>query len=161
MRIAILGCTKKKKQHAAPAIELYSASPYFRSCRDYALSYADRIWILSANIHHPVITDAHAIIEPYERDLTTLKPDCLRQWHWHVGYAITNEAGITDWSTVQLDVLAGKNYAEAVTANRYRWHTNWHGVTITTPLAGLSIGQRKQWLNAACAGVSLPEQRAS
>ena len=48
MRIALISCSKEKKNYPCPAHELYSASNLFSLSYQYAKKYADKIYILSA-----------------------------------------------------------------------------------------------------------------
>ena len=48
MKIALISCTKQKREYKCPARELYSESAWFREAYCYAKIVADKIFILSA-----------------------------------------------------------------------------------------------------------------
>ena len=51
-KVVLLSCTKSKTKHAAPAQELYSASPMFQKTLEYGKSLKpDKMFILSAKHH--------------------------------------------------------------------------------------------------------------
>ena len=51
-KVVLLSCTKSKTKHAAPAQELYSASPMFQKTLEYGKSLKpDKMYILSAKHH--------------------------------------------------------------------------------------------------------------
>lgn len=155
MHICILGCTKTKLEHPAPASELYSASPYFRACLAYARQRADKIIVLSAKLQHCAIDlDEDPIIEPYDRTLSTLSPDLMRQWQWHAAWNLRNVIEWPDGEELEhfagctIEILAGKDYASAITANPWGMGEFFDQAEIIEPMAGLGIGERKGWLKA-------------
>ena len=48
MVVALISCSKEKKNYTCPAKELYSASTLFSLSYKYAKKVADKIYILSA-----------------------------------------------------------------------------------------------------------------
>src|SRR3990172_9853687 len=67
MRVGLVGCTKSKQTHAAPARDLYTPSALFRGRRDYVERSCGRWFVLSAKYG---LVDPDSIIEPYDQTLT-------------------------------------------------------------------------------------------
>ena len=66
-KVVLLSCTKSKTKHAAPAQELYSASPMFQKTLEYGKSLKpDKMYILSAKHHLVPLTKT---LEPYDKTL--------------------------------------------------------------------------------------------
>lgn len=51
MEIGLVSCTKSKRSEASPPADLYTKSALFRKAREYAETYHDAWYVLSA-IHH-------------------------------------------------------------------------------------------------------------
>ena len=79
MKIALIGCTKKKRDICSKAIDLYDKSDFF--CKE--LAYAkkvlnvDSVWILSAK-HH--LLSADTMVAPYNVTLVGAKKSEREQW---------------------------------------------------------------------------------
>lgn len=142
-RIALIGCSSTKQTTAAPARDLY-ISQLFRKSVAYAEATCDRWYILSAKhgLVHPDQT-----IEPYDMRLGVavgegerrVPPPPIEQWSAKVRTQMDLE--LRDVPAAHLIVLAGAIYEVAVTAR-----TDW---SYETPLKGLGIGYRLQWLTRA------------
>ena len=72
MRIAIVSCKSKKQDYVCSADEMYSASPTYKTQREYFIKGYDDWYIMSSEygiIHHT------QIIEPYNRTLGVNGPN--------------------------------------------------------------------------------------
>jgi len=147
--LIIIGCGKSKRQHASPAADLYTGQ-LFRAARQYAEAHADAYLIASAR--HGLV-EPTAILEPYD-DTLPAGFDERRAW----GFCC--QADLAAWLNdrphlmhhnarglraivpeFRCAILAGRRYAEAI--------LDWTALgphNTTTPLAGLGIGHRLQYL---------------
>ncbi len=155
-RVVLLGCSKQKLDHPAPARELY-ASPLFRRSLAFAetLAPAERIFIVSGQ-HGLVAPDD--VLRPYDARLST-RPALERGW-WANQIAVDLEGRMRrgfappgihvddDRPALRgLDVvlLMGRSYAGPIAdAIPSTW-------TACQPLDGLEVGERLRWLNRALA----------
>ena len=77
-KVVLLSCTKSKTKHAAPAQELYSASPMFQKTLEYGKSLKpDKMYILSAKHHLVPLTKT---LEPYDKTLKEMPKDEKDKW---------------------------------------------------------------------------------
>jgi cytoplasmic iron level regulating protein YaaA (DUF328/UPF0246 family) len=130
--MAVLGCSRTKLPHPAPARELYQGH-LFRLAWAYAEARAERVRILSA-LHGVVRPDW--TVRPYERRLTELPPAARTVWGDEVAWALREEL----WASARprVLVLAPHGYWRHVTLPAH--------VAVEQPLRGLSIGEQKRWL---------------
>lgn len=136
-RIALVGCSKQKLPHPAPARDLYT-SPLFRAARRYAEARCDGWFVVSA-LHGVVAPDM--VVAPYDvtmRDVRAGKHGGIEAWRKKVGDTIRRRfAGAT------LVVLAGAEYLCPLDSE--------FGTSVEAPMAGMQIGQRLAWLKAQIA----------
>ncbi len=133
MHIALVSCVKAKQTQPAPAAELYT-SQLFRGLRMYALTHADRWFILSAE--HGVLAP-EVIVAPYERTLNRMRSLERRAWAERVQEQLRQV--LPPASDVL--ILAGERYREHLVS-----FLREHGFGVTVPLEGLSIGRQLQRL---------------
>jgi hypothetical protein len=128
-----VGCSAKKARTARPAADLYM-SPLFRAARRYAEATCSRWYVLSA-LHGLLAPEK--VIEPYDQQLT---PANATAWGVRVGKQLDEALPWPKFADVELVVLAGWTYAEAIDLPRdFYWHES---------LRGLGVGARLSWLNA-------------
>ena len=127
---------KAKRASAAAAGELYT-SQLFRSLRAYAVSHADRWYILSAE-HGLLAPDR--VIPPYERTLNTMSKSERIAWAERVQRQLMEVLP----PAADVIVLAGARYREGLVPFLRK-----RGFTVAVPLGGLSIGRQLQWLKRA------------
>lgn len=134
--VVIVGCSAAKLRRAAPAERLYVGT-YFRLCRKAAMALRPDggWWILSAR--HGLVHPA-TVVEPYDVTASD-NPDLTR-----TVLAQVNTLGIRDAAVV---VLAGAAYA---TVARSVWGE------VTTPLAGLGVGDQRHVLSQIVRWRTLP-----
>lgn len=153
-RLAIIGCGAAKRDHAAPARDLYTGG-LFRAARQH-VEARGLPWLILSALHGLVEPDA--VLAPYDVTMAQTKRESARQNHWPwtgQGYlcgvrgrllsAVWSYAhGAGRWPRgmpVVVEVHAGALYVEAITlANAYP-----DAVTVEAPLAGLEIGERLHW----------------
>lgn len=106
-KIAILSCTKTKKNEPCKAIEMYSLSDYFTSMENYAKEVieCDRILILSARYG---LLDPESIIEPYERSLYDYTQSELEEW------ALRVASDLPPLENAEVISLCGKRYMKEI-----------------------------------------------
>jgi cytoplasmic iron level regulating protein YaaA (DUF328/UPF0246 family) len=78
--IYIVACSKEKKQHEAPAKDLY-ISRRFKLARESAEAYADQWFILSTKYG---IVEPNRVIAPYDKYLPDVDECARKQWSWTV-----------------------------------------------------------------------------
>lgn len=66
MKVELISCSKSKRSYKCKASELYSPSKLFSLSYQYAKTFADKIYILSAKYG---LVEENEIIEPYEKNL--------------------------------------------------------------------------------------------
>ena len=77
MRIALISCSKAKKNEPCPAHELYSPSDLFSLSYQYAKQNADKIYILSAKYG---LVAEDRILEPYDQTLNDMRRQQQLSW---------------------------------------------------------------------------------
>ncbi|MEU7590628.1 DUF6884 domain-containing protein [Micromonospora sp. NPDC049230] len=102
--VVIVPCGGKKLPTAAPAGELYVGS-YHRACRRAAAARGGRLLILSAKYG---LLDPATVIDPY--DLTMGQPGSVTV------ATVRGQAALLGILDARVTVLAGKKYADVVTA---------------------------------------------
>ena len=143
-KVALIGCTSKKKDYPCPALELYSDSALFQKEIMYAngVLKADAIYILSAK-HHLVSTAA--VLEPYNVTLNNQSKAKRKEWADVTFDEIVNTFTQDD----ELYFLCGKKYGEMLLPL-----LEDAGYRCYTPLGGgqsLPIGKLLSWLNVELA----------
>ena len=127
--VGLVGCSRLKLPHAAPARRLY-ASPLFRLAARFCDSTCERWFVLSAK--HGLL-DPDEVVEPYDLTLKRLGRREREAWAGRVVRQLS-ERGLLDTGH-RLVLLAGADYAGPL-ARRIR---------IEQPLKGLPIGLRLAW----------------
>ena len=136
-KVVLLSCTKSKTKHAAPAQELYSASPMFQKTLEYGKSLKpDKMYILSAKHHLVPLTKT---LEPYDKTLKEMPKDEKEKW---------GEETIKQMKSVGINpekdtfvFLTGSEYMKPF--NQYIPDSN-----IEKPMEGKRFGERLKWLNS-------------
>ena len=135
--VVLLSCTKSKLDHKAPAQELYSASPLFRGTLTYGKSLnPDKMYILSAE-HYLVPLDR--VLAPYDKTLKEMPADEKEKWGQIVIKQMQKEG--LDLQNDKFIFLTGTEYMKPLL--KYIPEKN-----ISTPMEGLRLGERMQWLKA-------------
>lgn len=137
MKIALIGCTKRKKDYACPARELYSESTLFKSAYAYAKIFADKIFILSAK--YGLISEDE-IISNYDQTLNHEKADVIKNWSEKV---LKQMEESVDLQKDELIFLAGEKYRRyLIPLIQTKYHTK-----ISLPLKDVGgIGKQVHWL---------------
>ena len=149
--IALIGCGRRKRSHAAPARELYTGS-LFQACRDWAETHADAYWIASSK--HMIVTPDQ-VIEPYDLSLRDLDADTRRwrtrqiqlhfrsRWIDFCRFEKGPSGFIVAVDRPRVVLLASRDYLFGF----HEWRERHPGDSFEfeTPLAGLGIGQQMAW----------------
>ena len=125
--IGLVACCKSKLAEPARAEDLYR-SPLFRKARAYCLAHYPRWFILSAKFG---LVDPGQIIAPY--DCTLLDQDKSARVEW--GQLVYRQLAALGLAGDTFVAHAGKAYITPLADK----------LQITTPLAGLGIGQQMAW----------------
>jgi hypothetical protein len=121
--IGLVGCSRRKLPHAAPARELYT-SPLFRLASCYCARTCDRWFVLSAQ---------HGLVEPDDVTLRALGRAGRQAWARRVVGQLRRRGLLGRGHRLLLH--AGADYADALAAL----------TGAECPLRGLGIGQRLAW----------------
>jgi hypothetical protein len=132
-RIGLVGCTKSKVAHAAPAGDLYLASPLFRGRREYVERTCDRWFVLSAK--HGVVSPDQ-VLEPYDVRLAGAPTRVKREWTDRVLHELKERLG--DVRGIEFEIHAGNDYwgfglVDGLAAR---------GAKVEIPTTGLSQGEQ-------------------
>lgn len=104
MKIALISCTKSKKDYACIASEMYSESTTFKYSYKYAELIADKIYILSAKYG---LLETNKVIEPYDLTLNNMKSKEVTKWGYKVIEQMEKEFDLINDEFI---ILAGKIY---------------------------------------------------
>jgi len=136
-KVVLLSCTKSKTKHAAPAQELYSASPMFQKTLEYGKSLKpDKMYILSAKHHLVPLTKT---LEPYDKTLKEMPKDEKDKWGEETIKQMRS-SGINPEKD-QFVFLTGSEYMKPF--DQYIPDSN-----IENPMKGKRFGERLKWLNS-------------
>ena len=136
-KVVLLSCTKSKTKHAAPAQELYSASPMFQKTLEYGKSLKpDKMYILSAKHHLVPLTKK---LEPYDKTLKEMPKDEKEKWGEETIKQMKS-SGINPEKD-QFIFLTGSEYMKPLA--KYIPDSNTE-----KPMEGKRFGERLKWLNS-------------
>ena len=135
MRVGLVGCVKSKREHPAPACELYT-SPLFRGRRRSVEGSCERWFILSA-LHGLLNPDE--IVEPYNLAMSEVPRPERREWSSKVLADLRRELGPVDGMTIEIH--AGADYANFGLVDGLRAA----GAEVEQPTAGMTIGVQLAW----------------
>lgn len=127
MRIALISCSKEKKDYPCPAKELYSASNLFSLSYQYAKKNADKIYILSAKYG---LVAENRIISPYDQTLKEMSRQQQLDWASGVVAELRKECNLFSDCFI---LLAGNTYCRDLVQ---------HFPNHSLPLDGLRMGER-------------------
>lgn len=130
MRIGLVGCTKSKLNHAAPAKDLYMPSTLFAGRRRYVERSCDRWFILSAK--HGLV-DPDDVLEPYDQTLNGASRSVKREWTRLVLSEIDKAIEI---DRTHFEMHAGNDYWGFGLVEGLEKR----GATVTLPTTGMRIG---------------------
>lgn len=134
MKIALISCTKLKKDYRCEAQEMYSPSSLFSKALRYVKSKDyDEIFILSAKYG---LISLERIIDPYDETLNTYKTSDLKLW------SVAQTPCIIAQYPKQVDFYTGEKYRKFIIPI-----LELSGIKCAVPLKGLGIGQQMQFYN--------------
>lgn len=142
-RVGLVSCTSKKLKHAAPARELYAASPNFRKWVAWVERSCDRWFVLSAK-HHLVHPDE--VLAPYDKTLDDEPAAEKRRWSTHVVSEL--QAALGDLSRHSFEIHASRNYW----AFGLRQQLEARAATVTIPAESLDMYQRSAFYSTTGSG---------
>lgn len=131
---ALVACAKTKRDHAAPAADLY-ISPLFEKSRRHAEHHAKAWFILSAR--HGLV-QPNTRLEPYELTLADMSSADIETW----ADRVVSDLARALPPPAHLMFLAGQNYQRPL-----RRRLLALGYAVSDPLEGLPIGRRMAWLD--------------
>lgn len=148
--ICIVGCTKMKRMDRAAARDLYDPSPLFRGRRTYVeLEHPGTPWVIMSALYGIVLPTNR--IDPYDMTMRDRRLDddygrwCRRLVVNLLAYSTDTRRSPT---TLRLEVHAGGEYVAAIRNGAEQLQQQIIGryafeLELTTPAAGLGIGQQK------------------
>lgn len=131
MKIALISCSKNKKDYKCRAVEMYSNSTLFKKTLNFCKGY-DKIMILSAKYGAICCDDE---IEPYEQTLNGASKKDKVEW---ASKCLNSLMSIFEIEKCQFDFFTGINYYEPL--KDLLPHSNF-------PMRGLGIGERLRFLS--------------
>lgn len=132
--VVLVGCVKTKRDHEAPAKDLY-VSDYFKKLRTYAEASGKPWFILSAE-HGLVAPDDS--LAPYDCYLPEMSREYHREWGRRVASQLERSLGGLTGQVIE--VHAGAAYVDAVEEA-----LRASGAIVSDRLKGLSFGRRLSW----------------
>jgi hypothetical protein len=133
--VALVGCVKTKRSHAAQARDLY-VSPLFLGRRAAIEGRVDSCFILSAE--HGLVEPSQ-LIEPYEKSLASLTSQERRMWSANVISALQTKLGTL--GGYRFEIHAGAKYFSSGLAEGLRAF----GADVVIPTEGMSQGRQLQY----------------
>jgi hypothetical protein len=130
-RVAFIGCSAQKLDHAAPARELYTGA-LFKRALEYAELVSDKVFVLSAG-NGVVALDKE--LEPYD---ARLRPENSKRWGHEVSRSLVSNGTLDQARDHEVLFLAGETYFAPLD---FPGTSEW-----VRPLKGLGIGQQKMKL---------------
>ncbi len=134
--IALVSCTKKKRDQRSKPKELYMASAYFQKMRRYSEKYHDDWYILS--VKHHLLDPEGPKIGPYDDTLKDATKEEKIEWGKKV-FRQLQEEGLLD---KKLYIHAGEDYYQGLLPLLAE-----EGVKYEIPTKGLRIGKTMSWYN--------------
>jgi len=131
MKVALISCSKNKKNYKCRAAEMYSSSVLFKKTLNFCKEY-DKIIILSAKYGAISCDDE---IEPYEQTLGGSSKKDREEWALK---CFSSLKAILKIEECQFDFFTGVNYYEPL--KDLLTHSNF-------PMRGLGIGERLRFLS--------------
>ena len=104
MKIALISCSKSKQSYECEAYKLYIPSELFRCSYEYAKTFADKIYILSAKYG---LLDESEIIKPYDVSLNDMSEQEKIDWSQKI---VRQLKCCSDIKNDEYFIFAGKNY---------------------------------------------------
>ena len=129
--IAIISCSKSKKNFPCAAKEMYSESTLFNKTLNFCLSKKyEHIFIASAKYG---ILKLDQQIEPYDKTLNKANEKGGEEW----AAKVVNQLSALNLLSENFDFYTGVNYVSPLSAI----------LKINSPMKGLGIGQRLKFLS--------------
>jgi len=144
--IGLVGCVKNKRQHPAPAQDLF-VSPLFAGRRATVEKRAAQWFILSAEYG---LVDPHQVIAPYDRDLASLPAALRHEWSRVVVDVLRRRLG--DLAQYRFEIRAGRTYFGFGLEAALRAD----GAAVSIPTARLSKGRWMHQYPATAPGALPP-----
>lgn len=135
MKLGLVSCTSKKKNHKCRAEEMYLASPLFRRAWNYARKNYDINIILSAKYGLLLPDDE---ISPYNLALKNMRKEDRKRWAENVFKQMKNRLKLRDIKEAYFHT--GKEYREFLIPKLEKI-----GIKCFVPLKGLPIGKQLRW----------------
>lgn len=134
MKIALVSCSKNKKDYNCKADEMYSESVLFKKVTKYIKNQKyDKWYILSAKYG---LVDPETEIETYNVTLNNMKAQEIKEWSLSVAKRFI------DMDIDVVDFYAGQRYRKYLIPLLEQL-----GIKCNIPLKGLGIGKQLQFLN--------------
>lgn len=136
VHIALVGCSKLKREGSHKARDLYK-SPLFRKSLVYAEMLVRPVYILSSRYD---LLELDREISDYDDHLGDRPTDVRLAWAERIVDSLIAKHG----QSLKLTLLAGHLYTKPI---RQTLRLNGCQWKINEPMKGLSVGERLRWLN--------------
>lgn len=136
--IALVSCTKSKRDSAARPSQLYSESAFFRKAREYVRQHHESWYILSAK--HHLLEPNGPPIAPYDETLKEISTEEKREWAQTVHAQLEDARLIAEGNTFVFH--AGRDYYDQLIPLLEE-----DPVEVETPTDGLQLGPTLAWYN--------------
>ena len=130
-RVALIACSKTKKDKPAPASALYDSTLFNLSYQYARARQPDAIYVLSAK--HGLVPEG-TVIDPYDETLHGKSAQEIRKW---AGQVLDSIGSRHDVSDTRFLILAGRKYRKNLVPEL---------PSCEIPMAGLGIGERLHFL---------------
>jgi hypothetical protein len=138
MELALVSCTKSKREQAETPADLYMESAFFRKAREYIEANHDSWYILSAK--HHLLDPNGPPIDPYDETLSGAPADRKREWSRTVFDQLQGEGLLVEGN--RLVFHAGRDYYDELLPL-----LDDAPVDTETPTDGLQFGETLAWYN--------------
>lgn len=139
VRVALVGCGKSKREGTHAARDLYTG-PLFKAALAHATRTADEVFILSA-AHGLLPLDKQ--VDSYDRALASASHIERQSWGYRVCLDLRGRMRGRQYEVV---IYAGQTYADPIESYMAMLDPT---PTVTTPLAGLTLGYQLRWFRLA------------
>ncbi|ATF13567.1 hypothetical protein A616_16755 [Brevibacillus brevis X23] len=132
MKIALVSCSKNKRDFTCAAAEMYSESTLFTKATSYIKNQNYERWFILSALHG--LLDPALQIEPYDVTLNNMSSSEIKQWASKVMQQLQQ------YNIDIVDFYAGDKYRKYLVPLLEQ-----EGIASNVPLKGMGIGQQLQF----------------
>lgn len=132
MKIALVSCSKNKRNSTCAAAEMYSESTLFTKATSYIKNQNYEKWFILSALHG--LLEPEQQIEPYDVTLNNMSGSEIKQWASKV------KQQLQQYNIDIVDFYAGDKYRKYLIPLLEQ-----EGIKSNVPLRGMGIGQQLQF----------------